>query len=156
MWMRLSIAAVLVFGICAAGWLTYDAGKTRGRLEVQTAWDNEQAITAQAHAAEMMKARQQEQALRALADRLRKEKADEARRLAAQYQRDLDGLRDRPETRAGAGGVPEGSTPGVGCTGAGLARLDAGLLTGYAYAASRLQLAYNECKARYDALTGAD
>lgn len=156
MWAKSLIAVAVVCGISVAGWRLYEAGTKKGRSEVQQMWDREKAQTAEAHAEELMKARQRESALQSLADRLRKEKADEARRLAAEYQRDLDGLRDRPEERAGAGGVPEGAAPGVGCTGAGLARLDAGLLTGYAYAAARLQLAYNECKARYDALTGAD
>ena len=100
MWTRLSIAAVLVFGTFAAGWLTYDAGKTKGRSEVQQKWDQERAATTEAQAAETMKARQREQALHALAERLKREKRDEAKRLSAAYAADLERLRDRPETRA--------------------------------------------------------
>lgn len=123
--------------------------------EVQQQWDAEKAATAQAQAEELMKARQRESALQELATRLRKEKADEARRLAREYAADIERLRDRPEARAGESGVPEGATPNVGCTGAGLARLDAQLLTGYAHAAARLQSAYGECKAQYNALKEA-
>lgn len=118
--------------------------------EVQSSWNLERAATAQAQAEELMKARQRESALRDLADRLRKEKRDEANRLAREYAADLERLRDRPEARAGTGGVPEGAAAGVGCTGAGLARLDAAFLTGYAHDAARLQLALDTCQAAYD------
>ena len=153
MWTRLSIAAVLVFGTFAAGWLTYDAGKTKGRSEVQTAWDNERAITAQAHAEELMKARQREQALQGLAKKLRQEKVDEAKRLAAQHQRDLDGLRDRPN-RDSAGELPDPSTAGAGpapgCTGAQLFREDSAVLVGIARDADQLRLALRQCQAQYN------
>ena len=120
--------------------------------EVQTLWDSERAATAKAQTEELMKARQREQSLQALAERLRLEKRREADRLAREYAADLERLRDRPDTRAGAGGVPEGASPGVGCTGEGLARGDAEFLSRYAHDAARLQLALNTCQAAYNAL----
>ena len=156
MWnLRFLIAAVTVASILGAGWQLYGLGKKRGMSKVQTLWDSEKLATAQAHAEEMMKARQRELALRDLADRLRTERINEAKRLAREYAADLERLRNRPEARADSPtGLPEGTPAGVGCTGSGLARLDAELLTGYAFAAARLQSAYDECKAKYNALSG--
>jgi multidrug efflux pump subunit AcrA (membrane-fusion protein) len=155
MWTKLWIAAVVVASTCAAGWLTYDAGRKMGRSEVQQKWDQERAATAEAQAAETMKARQRELALQELAKRLRQEKADEARRLAREYAADLERLRDRPETRAGAGGVPDSPGAGVGCTGAGLARPDAAFLTGYAYDAARLEASLRQCVSAYNSVREA-
>ena len=146
---RFLIAAVTVASILGAGWQLYGLGKKRGMSEVQQQWDAEKAATAQAQAEELMKARQRESALQELATRLRKEKADEARRLAREYAADLERLRDRPDARAGAGGVPEGAAPGVGCTGEGLSRRDAEFLVGLAHDAARTQAALDQCRAQY-------
>ncbi len=117
--------------------------------EVQTLWDSERLAVAQAQAEERMKARQREQSLQDLAAKLRLEKRREADRLAREYVADLERLRDRPDTRAGAGGVPEGAAAGVGCTGAGLSRGDAAFLVGLAADAARTQAALDQCRAQY-------
>jgi hypothetical protein len=146
---RLLAATAILILVAGSAWYAYESGSRSGREEVQAKWDSEKAATAAAQAEELMKARQREQALQALADRIRKEKQREAIKLAADYAAVVDSLHDRAETRAGAGGVPEGAAAGVGCTGSGLAKLDAQLLAGYAHAAGRLQLAYDECRAKY-------
>lgn len=109
---------------------------------------------AEAHGKELVRAQDRQIALSTAAARLQKERQDENRRIVARYERELDGLRNRPEARADpdSGGVPEGAAAGVGCTGAGLARPDAAFLAGYAADAARLQTAVDECKARYNAL----
>lgn len=108
---------------------------------------------AEAHGKELVRAMEREITLKTAAAQLQKDRQDENRRITARYERELDGLRNRPEARASAGGVPEGTAAGVGCTGAGLARPDAAFLAGYAADAARLQTAVNECKARHEALT---
>jgi hypothetical protein len=135
--------------LAGSAWLAYAKGSKAGAQAVQSQWDAEKLAMTQAQAEELMKARQREQALQALADRIRKEKQREAIKLAADYAAVVDSLHDRAETRAGAGGVPEGAAAGVGCTGRGLAKLDAELLARYSYAAGQLQLAYDECRAKY-------
>lgn len=147
----LVITATLI-SLAGCAWYAYSSGKQYGMLQVQAKWDAEKLTIAQAHAAEMAKARQRESALQDLATKLKRERTNETKRLASQYAADLERLRDRPEARAGAGGVPEGAAAGVGCTGAGLALGDAGFLTGYAHDAARLQAAVEQCKAQYEAL----
>ena len=154
MWALLAnpkLAAIIAIPILCAGtaWFAYSSGKQSGMLQIQTQWDAERMATQAAQAEEAMKARQKEQALQALANKIRTEKQREAVRLANDYAAVVNSLHDRAEARAGDGGVPEGAAPGVGCTGSGLAKLDAQLLAGYAHAAGRLQLAYDECRAKY-------
>jgi hypothetical protein len=116
---------------------------------IQTKWDAERAATLAAQAEEVMKARQQEQAMQAAIGRIKQEKHREAVRLANDYAAVVVSLQDRAETRAGDSGVPEGASPGVGCTGQGLARLDAEFLARYGRDAGRLQLALDTCQAAY-------
>lgn len=153
MW-RVYLSVITATIILAAGSAIYgySKGKQSGMQAVQTLWDSEKLAMQQANAEELMKARHREQALQALNQRLREERANEVRRLAREHAADLERLRDRSETRAGASGVPEGASPGVGCTGQGLARGDAGFLAGYAHDAARLQLALDSCQAAYDAV----
>jgi hypothetical protein len=149
--LKILAAAGIAIAISHAGlaWFAHSKGRASGMLQIQTLWDAERLATQAAQAEEAMKARQREQALQNLANRIRQEKQREAIKLAADYAAVVDSLHDRAETRAGAGGVPEGAAAGVGCTGSGLAKLDAQLLAGYAHAAGRLQLAYDECRAKY-------
>ena len=152
MWLRLLIVAAAGCAIFAVGWLLYEGGKKEGRLEVQQMWDQNRADIAEAITEETMRARQRESALQELANRLRQEKVDEARRLAREYAADIERLRNRPETRAGAGGVPEGASPGVGCTGEGLSRRDAEFLIGLAADAARTQSALKQCVSAYNSV----
>jgi hypothetical protein len=117
---------------------------------IQMKWDAERAATQAAHAEELLKARQQEQALQSAMNRLKQEKHREATRLANDYAAVINSLHDRPEARAGTGGVPEGAAAGVGCTGAGLAKRDGEFLARYGADAARLQLALNACQAAYN------
>jgi hypothetical protein len=105
--------------------------------------------TIQAHAQEMAKARQTEQALQDKINQLTKEHRDETRRIAARHAAIVDGLRNRPETRAGASGVPEGAAAGIGhsigCTGLQLSRPDSYFLLGEAARADQLRVALKAC-----------
>jgi hypothetical protein len=151
MW-NLRLIALILTPILLAGfaWFGHSRGTQYGMSVVQSQWDAERAMQMAAMAEEEMKARQREQALQKLVDKLRKDKANEANRIAAEYQRTIDSLRNRPEARASEGGVPDHPDTGVGCTGQGLARPDAGFLAGYAADAARLQSALNACQAAYD------
>ena len=148
----LALAVVMVAVCAGVGVWSYRAGHERGAAAVKQQWDAERAAIAQAQAEEAMKARQRERALTEALDRQRLERRREIDRITAEYRRTLDSLRERPEARAGDGGVPEGAAAGVGCTGAGLAGPDAAFLAGYAADAARLQLALDQCKAAYDAV----
>jgi hypothetical protein len=99
-----------------------------------------------------MKARQREQALQALVDKQRRAHDAEVKRVVREYSALVDGLRDRPEARAGDGGVPEGAVAGAGCTGQGLSRPDATFLAGFAADAARTQAALDACRTAYDSL----
>jgi hypothetical protein len=152
MWnLKLLVVTATGIAISLAGtaWYSYSSGRESGMLQIQTQWDAAQMAQMAAQAEEQTKARQREQALQALANRLRQEKQREAIRLVNDYAAVINSLHDRPEARAGAGGVPEGATVGVGCTGSGLAKLDAELLARYSLAAGQLQLAYSECREKY-------
>lgn len=153
MWTRLIAITTIVTLLAGFAMYVHSRGKQLGMMEVQASWDQAKLLQQEQMLEEQMKAKQREQALQTLVDRLRQEKAREAKRIAAEYAAAIDSLRDRPETRASAGGVPEGAAAGVGCTGAGLSRRDAEFLVGFAADAARLQLALNACQAAYNALT---
>jgi hypothetical protein len=150
------VLAALVAALCAGTvWYAYNNGRQSGMSQVQIKWDQEKlAVLAvlEAQNQELMKARQRERALHALMDRQRKERAREMDRIAVLHAAELERLRNRPEARAGDGGVPEGAAAGVGCTGAGLAGPDATFLAGYGADAARLQTALNECRVKYEAI----
>ena len=148
---RIAAALALLVLLLGTHWKAHHSGRETGRAEIRQQWLQEQAETAQAHAQELERARQRQAELQDVADRLQQEKRDEAKRIAARYELVIDGLRNRPEARAGAGGVPEAPGAGVGCTGAGLARPDGEFLARYAADAARLQSALNTCRAAYDA-----
>jgi TolA-binding protein len=150
------LLALALLAALGALWRT-DSALEAERLAHQTTKTeraDEARKRAETHGKELVRAQEREIALKAVASRLQQENRDENRRIAALYQRELDGLRNRPEARAGAdtGGVPEGAAAGAGCTGAGLARPDAAFLAGYAADAARLQAALDHCEARYNAL----
>lgn len=156
MWPRLIVITVITTLLAGCVVYAYNKGRQSGMQEVQTLWDSEKLATAQAQAEEMMKARQRESALQTLAGKLRLEKRREADRLAREYAAVIDSLRDRPETRAGAGGVPEGADAGAepvaGCTGAQLSGPDSRFLAGEAARADQLRIALATCIAHADAV----
>jgi hypothetical protein len=146
---RLWIAAAVVAATCFVGWLLYVEGKQAGRAEVQQKWDARTAVIQQAHIKELTKARQTEQTLQDALTQQKQEHRNEVRRITRKHAALVDSLRDRPEARAGDSGVPQGAAAGVGCTGAGLSRPDAGFLIGFAADAARTQAALEQCRAQY-------
>jgi hypothetical protein len=136
----------------AAGsaWYGYSSGRQSGMSQIQSQWDAERAATLAAQAEEQMKARQTEQALRALVDQQKQEHRREVNRIVSRYNADIDSLRNRPEARAGASGVPDSPDSGTGCTGLGLSKPDSEFLVWVGGEAARTQAALRACQAAYD------
>lgn len=141
-----AVAIVVVLALFGLSAYSYRAGKAA----VQQEWDKEKAAIAQAHLEEMQRARQREAELQATIDKQTEGYKRDLENITADYQRIVVWLRDRPAARAGAGGVPQGATAGVGCTGAGLSRGDADFLARYAADAARTQEALDQCVRQYD------
>lgn len=141
-----AVAIVVVLALFGLSAYSYRAGKAA----VQQEWDKEKAAIAQAHLEEMQRARQREAELQATIDKQTEAYKRDLENITADYQRIVVWLRDRPAARAGAGGVPQGATAGVGCTGAGLSRGDAEFLAGYAADATRTREALDQCVRQYD------
>jgi hypothetical protein len=153
MWPRLIALTALTAALAGSAWFVYSKGQQSGTKATQAAWDKERLATLEAQGEQILKAQIRETELAAKMAQLKEGQRRETTRIAAGYQRTIDSLRDRPEARAGASGVPEGAAPGAGCTGAGLARPDAAFLAGYGADAARLQSALEVCQAAYDPLT---
>ena len=141
-----AVAIVVVLALFVLSTYSYRAGKAA----VQQEWDKEKAAIAQAHMEEMQRARQREAELQATIDKQTEAYKNDLANITADYQRIVVWLRDRPAARAGAGGVPQGATAGVGCTGAGLSRGDAEFLARYAADAARTREALDQCVRQYD------
>jgi hypothetical protein len=144
------IGMLSLTSLAATAWFAYSKGKQSGIQQVQTLWTAERLAMTEAQAEEAMKARQREQALQALINQQRRAHREEVARIAAEFSADIERLRDRPEARAGAGGLPEGAAAGVGCTGEGLSAGDAAFLAGLSADAARTQAALNACVTAYD------
>lgn len=143
-----ALAGAMAVAIATA--IVYRAGYEAGSAAVQSKWNEREREIAAAMAEQAEAARKTEQHLR---EQLRKQsEAYHASVRAITVERDrLAGLlRDRPEARAGVGGVPEGATAGVGCTGEGLSRGDSEFLIGLAADAARTQAALQQCVAQYN------
>ena len=149
--LALAGAMAVALGLGAAG--LYRTGYAKGAAEVQQQWDAEKAATAAAQAEEMVKARQRERALIELTERLRKEHRREVDRIAAEHNRLVGELRNRPE-RPSDGGVPRAATAdrggSTGCTGADLYREDAAVALGIARDADLVRAALEQCVAQYN------
>ena len=146
---RVVVIVVLVVGFLAISGLSVYSYRA-GKAAVQQEWDKEKATIAQAHLEEMQRARQREAELQATIDKQTEAYKNDLANIAADYQRVVVWLRDRPAARAGAGGVPQGAAAGVGCTGAGLSRGDAEFLAGYAADAARTRKALDQCVRQYE------
>ena len=146
------IVAVMASVIFAAGsaWYGHSRGVQSGMLQIQTLWDAERMAQQQAILEAQQKAQDTERRLQAQVAKLRKERANEKARIDAQYASLIDGLRDRPEARAGDTGVPEGARAGVGCTGAGLSKSDSEFLIWLSSEADRTQAALRSCVTAYE------
>ena len=149
------LVAPIAIAISLAGcvWYAHSSGQQSGMATIQARWDAEKVRTLEAQGEQILIAQIREGELTAQMDKLKRTHRDQTTRIAAAHADLVDSLRQRPEARASAGGVPEGAAAGVGCTGAGLARPDAGFLGRYAADAAELQAGFNVCKAALDSLT---
>jgi hypothetical protein len=145
----LAFTATLILAVGSA-WFVYAKGLQSGREEVQAKWDLERAQQTAAQSEELMKARHREQALQTIVDQQRRKHRAEVNRVVAEYQSMVDGLRNRPEARAGNTGVPESPNAGVGCTGLGLSKPDSEFLIWFGSEAARTQAALRACQSAYD------
>jgi hypothetical protein len=149
MWELKTLAvATTAFSIslAATAWFAHSKGVQSGMSKVQNQWDAEVAAMALAQAAELERAMAKTAELQAQVDQIRRSHRNEVNRIVREHSALVDSLRDRPEARAGDGGVPEGADAGItGCTGAGLSRRDAEFLAGLAADAERTQSALRAC-----------
>lgn len=156
----LSRVAVMVLACALAAVVAYRHGHSVGVAKVAAQWEAERAVLNQKIAEETQRTIETERKLRAQLDANRRSYEREKAHIVANYNAAIDSLRDRPAARAGAGGVPQGATAGVGCTGAGLSRGDAEFLARYAAEAARAQAALEACVAAYkrveEAVNGGD
>lgn len=153
-----SIAAAVLVSATMFGW-GYLVGHGHGTDKVQQAWDRQIAANAQEAARQQSAAREREHQLQLQADRKLKEKDREIAAVSRRAAALADSLRDRPEARLAPADLPQAAGAAAGCTGAGLARGDAEFLVRLAQDAARLQLAFDQCRAGYqaakDSLDGA-
>lgn len=155
------IKALVLLAIVAAvlGWGEWKEhnGREEGREQVQAAWDFAEFQNALLRAARIAKGQAVTQGLQDLAndERNKREKAETAR--AADRQRFLSELRDRPsrdDRPEGLGDVPgpAGARP-AGCGGARgdeLGREDAGVLEGQFDLARRITADRDTCRTLYN------
>lgn len=153
-----SIAAAVLVAVSMFG-TGYLIGHGHGSDKVQNAWDKSRAKDAEEMARQQSRARESERQLQLRADQKLKEKDREIAAVARRAAALADSLRDRPEARLAPDDMPQVAGAAAGCTGAGLARGDAEFLVRLAQDAARLQLAYDQCRAGYqaakDSLDGA-
>jgi hypothetical protein len=149
-WVYVAAGVALAAG---GAWYAHSSGVRSGMATIQALWDKAKLATLEAQGEQILIAQIREGELTAQMGQLKRTHRETQTRIAADHDRLVAGLRDRPEARAGVGGVPEGAAAGVGCTGAGLARPDAGFLGRYAADAARLQAGFDSCKAALDSLT---
>lgn len=144
LWIALVVAGLLGWSHLTA----YQAGKER----VQDRWDVAKAADAEQRASDMQHALVTQRGLQAQIDTLRKDARNEVARINRNHALALDGLRNRSEARAtDSSGLPPAPGLGIGCTGQGLARPDAEFLIEFARDAARLQAAFDQCRAGYQA-----
>jgi hypothetical protein len=123
---------------------------------MQARWDAEKVRTLEAQGEQILIAQIREGELRTQMDQRQTEFKNEKARIAADHDRLIAGLRDRPD-RPSDGSLPEAATAGAGpvtgCTGAQLYRPDGEFLAGEARRADELRAALGVCAAAYNALT---
>lgn len=150
MWVVLGLAGATALALAGVGAAAYRRGYESGAQDVQAKWDERERGIAIATTEQLIRARKAEKALTEKLEQQKQEHRREVARINADHRRALDRLRDRPDNRAGAGGVPDGATAGVGCTGEGLSRPDGEFLAGLAADAARTQAALQWCVAQYN------
>lgn len=149
---RVAGVLIILALITLGAWRIHADGYQRGQADAQLEFDKKERRMLEEHADELAKARDKERTLQDNIDQIQQEKAREVARLSANVDHLYSQLRKRPERTSNPSGVPEGASPGAGCTGQGLARPDAEFLAGYAADAARLQLALNQCEAAYQSV----
>lgn len=154
MWQpRILIGIVILTTLLISHWRVYSTGYDSGVTVTEQAWNEERLATAKAQMAELEKARKAAEAMQAQVDQIRLESANEKRRIAANYERVIAGLRQRPE-RPSTTDVPKstdaGTGPAAGCTGRELYRPDSEFLLGEAARADQLRIALKSCLAAYN------
>lgn len=149
----LARVAATVLACAVVGVLAYRTGAEHGRAEVQAKWDAERAAQARAVIA-AIEARDRATAdMATRVEALTKEHRREINRIAADRDRLLDSLRERPERPSGGADLPDRAAAGTepaACTGAELYRDDASFLVRLAAEADELRAAVEQCKAAYD------
>ena len=151
----LARVAVTALACAVAGVWAYRTGAEHGRTEVQAKWDAERAAHARAVIAAIEARDRATAAMATRVEALTKEHRREINRIAADRDRLLDSLRERPERPSGGADLPDraaaGSEPAA-CTGAELYRDDAAFLVRLAADADQLRAAVGHCQAAYDAV----
>lgn len=148
---RAAIILALAAALVAGYWAIYKKGERAGAAAVQQAWGAETARRAARIVEAQATARAVEQRLLTRVVELERKKHATTSAIAAAHTAELDRLRNRPEMRAAdrPGEPASPPTAGVGCTGAGLAKPDAGFLAGFSADAARLQAEFDRCAAAY-------
>ncbi len=154
MWKLKTLAvATTAFSIslAATAWFAHSKGVQSGKSQIQSQWDKEVAAMALAQAAELERAMAKTAELQAQVEQITRSHRNEISRISREHSALVDSLRDRPEARAGAGGVSEDSGAGAsdrtGSTGLQLSRPDATFLVGEAARADQLRVALVACLA---------
>ena len=122
---------------------------------MQASWDAEKAAHARAVIAAIEERDRATAAMAARTEALKREYKRETDRIAADRDRLLASLRERPERPAGGADMPDGAAAGsepAACTGAELYRDDAAFLVRLAAEADELRAAVGHCQAAYDAV----
>jgi len=154
---RLLVAlTAIAISLAGCAWYGYSKGKQSGIATTQAQWDAEKVRTLEAQGEQIILAQIREGELTAQMDKLKRTHRDQTTRIAADHDRLIAGLRDRPD-RPSVGGVPGAATAGTGptagCTGAQLYRSDGEFLAREAARADQLRAALGVCSAAYNALT---
>ena len=149
----MAVITVIFIALAATSLLAYSTGQSAGERKIQALWTAEKLIQTRANVDALLTAQAKQTAMEAAVTKIQKAHKHETTRITTEHRKLVDSLRNRPTERANSGGVPQGSTSGVGCTGAGLSRPDADFLVGFASDAARTQAALNTCVKAYNSLT---
>lgn len=146
---RLVALAGLLAALAGLFWYVWGQGYSSGEQSIQAKWDKAKQESAEALRQAQEDARRKERELQSSMDKLRRDKDAESRKIAADLQRIIDGLRDRPE-RPAVPATPSHDGSPQACTGAELYRQDAEFLAREAERADQLRIALQGCQALYE------
>lgn len=150
-----ALAGVTALACAVAGVFGYRTGRASGETAVRAQWMAERAEIARATAAALERRIEAETKLRETIDATRHTYRQQLAAVAADRDRLLDSLRERPERPAGGADLPGAAGARLGptaCTGAELYRDDAAVLVRLAADADQLRAAVERCQAAYDAV----